>query len=575
VGGFVRRRAEALHKQKPSADGLTLAVDIMAERAHITSYITQRVGDFLQDRDRRNPKHLNLETMSKVTKTTPDTTKAATEKAYRNNRSEWIWQIVWRAMAIHADLLWKSATTPRELEEAALDEILDRRLRAVEHLHCNVNSGGIATGLLSPDRKWKITDEDGPWKDGVLVRNFEYPYIPKAPFKKLFEQGLMPEWADHGDLLKLTPQDTKKADVHFPDRVRDAWLVLKDPVTGDEWPTLQLSSTVKHEDVFREMFDDPRENFFSRNWLYCDQTGSAANIEALEFGIKRRSGSKTNFETAMTTKNYVRLGPVVRTHREKNSGHLMSDDNDQFFENIFIDLHDLQVGDFVCFWNNHLYDLIASGPWRSEYSHIMDIETEIDGKIATTALGPKISLSGHGMLTTIYSDMATELANHITLIIDNLRIRLKTALTNNTTIPTTLKGQKLVQWAPYEAFDSPGAWWIEIPKDIWKKKWIYPTADEAVKSVPRTITKETGGTGYTAPPDPDAIYFPLFEPQVSQVGSDGDSWRAYLNKRKADAAFRAPTKLNDLKADGRLVQGLYYHGSTQTTIPVVRPKVRK
>jgi hypothetical protein len=159
-------------------------------------------------------------------------------------------------------------------------------------------------------------------------------------------------------------------------------------------------------------------------------------------------------------------------------------------------------------------------------------------------------------------------------MIDNLRVRLKAALSSNTALPTTKAGQTLVQWSPYEAFDAPGAWWIKIPKDVWSGEWIYQSLDDAVKAVPRTVAKEAGGTGYNAPPDPDAIYFPLFEPQVSS-SSSGDSWRAYLDKRKADATFRPPAKLNDLTVDGRLAQGLYYHGSAKTTIPVVRPKVRK
>ena len=576
VAGYIRRRAEKLHKQRPGADALDLALEITLERHDISTYVGNRTLDLLQNRD-KNPKHLDLATMSKVTATTSEATQKATEKTYWTNRADWMVQIVWRAMSVHDDLLWKPvSTTRRQLEKEALDEIVDRRLRAVEQLHCNVNSGGIATSVMSTERKWKVDGPNGPWRDGVLVRNFEYPFLPKAPFKDFVDQNLMPDWVDKGSTLFFIPQDPNLAAIHFPSRVRNAWLVLKDAVTGDKWPTLLHTEALTHEEVFREMFDTPRENFLSRQMLYCDQTGSAVNIEALEFGIKRRPGGPhTIFENTMTKERYVRLGPVVRTHREKNSGFLMSDDNDLFFENTFIDLNDLQIGDFVCFWNNHLYDIIAIGAWRSEYSHVMDIDNDINGRILTTALGPKISLGGHGLTTTPYSSMATNLVTHIKQMIDHLRSSLKSALSSNSTLPKTVGGQKLVQWSPYEAFDSPGAWWIEIPKDVWRKKWIYQTAEEAVKSVPRTVTKEAGGTGYNAPPDPDAIYFPLFEPAVSQSGTDGDSWRAYLNKRKADAAFRAPTKLNDLTIDGRLAQGLYYHGSTQTTIPVVRPKVRK
>ena len=65
--GYVRRRAEPLHKQRPSADGLDLALDITKERLDITTYITQKALDLLQDKDTKKPTHLDLATMSKVT----------------------------------------------------------------------------------------------------------------------------------------------------------------------------------------------------------------------------------------------------------------------------------------------------------------------------------------------------------------------------------------------------------------------------------------------------------------------------------------------------------------------------
>ena len=573
VAGFVRRRAEQLHTAKPSADGLDLAVNIMAERAIIMSYITQRFDDFLQDHDTRAPKHLDLGVMSKVT--TSDDSSDTLKKEYRTNRSDWIWNIVWRAMIVHSDLLWKSTTPPRELATEALDEILDRRLRTVEQLHCNVNSGGIATATSAPERKWKVDGPGGPWTDGVLVRNFEYPFLPKKPFEAQLTK--MTNWKVSGEYIEFAPSGgtVPQASIRLPKRITKAFIVFVSESGKSAWLTFLPNEGLKHDFVFTEMFDTPRENFFDRNWLFCDQTGSAVNIEALEFGMKRRPGAPhTSFETAMTTENYVRLGPVVRTHREKNSGILMSDDNDAFFENTFVDLNDLQIGDFCCFWNNHLYDLITEGAWRNEYSHVMEVETDIFGSVKTTSLGPQVKLSGHGLVTALYSAMATEMIVYVKGMIDNLRVRLKAALSSNTALPTTKAGQTLVQWSPYEAFDAPGAWWIKIPKDVWSGEWIYQSLDDAVKAVPRTVAKEAGGTGYNAPPDPDAIYFPLFEPQVSS-SSSGDSWRAYLDKRKADATFRPPAKLNDLTVDGRLAQGLYYHGSAKTTIPVVRPKVRK
>src|SRR6185437_16120143 len=114
---------------------------------------------------------------------------------------------------------------------------------------------------------------------------------------------------------------------------------------------------------------------------------------------------------------------------------------------------------------------------------------------------------------------------------------------------TTSMGQTLVLWTPYEPFDEPGAWWLKIPKQVWHDEWNYATVNAVLKAVPRTVAKETGGTGYN-PPEDDVVYFPLYEPAVGQTPSDGDSWRAYLRQRKAKATFRAPTSLKPLTVDG-------------------------
>jgi hypothetical protein len=138
----------------------------------------------------------------------------------------------------------------------------------------------------------------------------------------------------------------------------------------------------------------------------------------------------------------------------------------------------------------------------------------------------------------------------------------------------TDKGHRYVRWAPYEPFDAPGPWWVEIPEATWRDEWLYGTQAEVLNAVPRTVAREAGGTGYTAPPDAHAVYFPLYEPAVDHTDADGDSWRAYLRKRKADASFRLKsTTLKPIAIDGRLAQGLFYRGS-RAKIPVVRPRAR-
>ena len=574
IGAYVTRRANKLHQQKPSATGAELAAHLLKEQQTIKNYIGHKLAELIKGPDPKTPAHLDLTVMANVGNVASHT-KTILQSQYVMNRLEWIWNIVWRATMIHDDLLWKTPATA--LETVALDELLDRRLHAVEQLYCNVNSGGVQ--LSTNDRQWKVASHKGPWTDGILIRNFEYPVLPKAPFKDHLSK--MKNWVDSGNAIRFSPPpDSGQANIRFPDRVSKALTVLIDPVTATRWITFKPNEGLTHAHVFNELFDTPRDNFFDRNWLYCDQTGSSVNVKSLEFGMARRPGGPhTKFETAMTKEGYVRLGPVVRADpREKNEGILMSDDNDEFFENVFIDFNDLQVGDFVCFWNNQLYDLIAAAEWRNEYSHVMDINPSIFGSIMVANTGPQLWLAGHGLTNMLYSAMATTLIGSITGILDSLRNDLTRAVSTNSPPPTTLNRQTLVQWSPYETFDPPGAWWIKIPKDVWNKRWFFASPDDAVKAMPRTVAKETGGTGYNAPPDPEAIYFPLFEPQVERFEVDldfgGDSWRAYLKKRKADSAFRAPTRLRNLNVDGRLAPGLYYRGAN-VKVPVVRPKVRK
>jgi hypothetical protein len=130
-------------------------------------------------------------------------------------------------------------------------------------------------------------------------------------------------------------------------------------------------------------------------------------------------------------------------------------------------------------------------------------------------------------------------------------------------------------WSPYEDFDAPGAWWVKVPQSVWKDNWEFADVSKVLSNVPRTVSHSlaAGGQGYRAPKDTNAVYFPLHEPVIA--GSpDGDHWREYLRKRKADPDFVAPSELRSLTVDGRLALGLFYYGKS-SKVAVVRPKVRK
>jgi len=332
-------------------------------------------------------------------------------------------------------------------------------------------------------------------------------------------------------------------------------------------------------DVIFRMFDKPREEFHDRNWMFCDMVGCAVNLHAMWLALNRRYGSNDVFETATNKTDYVKLGPVVQFERVHDLGILMADDKDLFFENTDIDIDDLQVGDFVCFWSSRIFDLIRPiipGPWGNEFSHVMGLDVDgSSGKLLITRNGPAIWLAGHGIHTVTYGTMADRLIHwiHKAFVFVWGALTAELFSNPNATAITTNFGT-LVLWSPYELFDKPGAWWLKVPKSIWHDEWDYATTADVLKAVPRTVALEAGGVGYNAPPEADAVFFPLFEPQVDSSGADdGDSWRAFLRKRKADPQFRAPSGLSFLSIDRKLAAGLFYRGS-HTKIPVVRPRVR-
>jgi hypothetical protein len=568
VGFYVRRRAVFLAGQNPGWAGDQLAVALMGERATIMGYITQKLAALVTGPDSATPRHLDLAAQAQALVGQGSLAAAALaggwQKIYTTNRTDWIWQIVWRAMAIHGSDLWKSATPPRELQQAALDELLDRRLHAVERMTCTVNA---ALGSAS----WQpVTSVQGPWKDGITVRVVEYPWLPKAPFAAVLPQ--MTDWQVSGDNLFYKP-GPHFAPTRMPKNIAASWSA-KATQGGTLWVDFKPGAAAG-SDVIQKMFAIPRDDFLNRAWLFCDMVGAAVCIEALWLGLSRRStADAAAFDTMMNKPGYASLGPVVRYDGNNDLDTLMADGaDDVYFENTQIDAADLQVGDFVVFWNSRIYNLIWDGAWGNEFSLIMGLDSDpASGNVRTGADGPQIWLAGHGLATSRYSAMASELGDQLKGILASKRNQITSALARN---PAATTVDSFVKWAPYEDFQAPGAWWLQISQKTWKDDWAYASKDQAVRAISRAVADDpAAGTGYRHPPDPDAIYFPLWEPRVPQASSDADSWQAYLRLRRADASYRAPAALAEIQANGSLASGLFYRGST-AKIPVVRPRIRK
>ena len=570
-GDYVRRRAAFLHAANATWNAAKIAAQIRAEMAVVDTYLAGK-KPILDNADPATPFHLDLKVQSALIML------SATNGTWGNLffegllkdllrvRADAVSQIVWRAVGIHSGALWKSLGPPPELHKAALDELLDRRLRMVEHMHCNVNSAGF--GKFG--RPWVVQGPTGPWMDGYRARSFEYPDVAPGTAFAPFETQ-MTDWSFSREGSRITSVSFNPPNaplpVRVPNSVTQSWRVD----ASKDWINYRPTATAP-ADVIVEMFT-ARGDFWDRSWLFCDQVGSLVNLEALWFALRRRTGNDTAFNTVMNRADYVKLGPVVRK-AQHDIDILMADDTDPFFENLAVEFDDLQVGDFVQFWNSRIYAMLPpyGGPWTSEFSLVMQIE--IDGAkgnvLKPLSGGPQIWLAGHGVHTMPYDSMATETTDHL-----KSRFVKARELVANTASDVVFDGNNVyVRWSPYEDFDPPGAWWVQISKGKWHDHWGYATLADAQDAIPRTVIPETGGTGYHPPPNTEAIYFPLFEPAVAQSGADGDSWRAYLRQRKANPQFRpASTKLKELSIDGRLAQGLFYRGS-KAKVPVVRPRVR-
>lgn len=565
-GAYARRRVASLHGAQATWDVKRLAKQVNDEIGVVTTYIKGKKS-ITDATDSKTPQHLDLVQAAKDLRSTDPRVTSAIAARYASDRSTLIPQIAWRALTVHFDQLWTDLAPT--LNEPALDELLDRRLRVIEQMTCNVNGG------LDTPRSWSVSAAAGPWKDGFQNRNFEYPFVEKKPFAPYLTDMTNAGWEDTGTALWFKPGG-KKAGVHVPAGIASAW---KANLTtgGTLWVVYQSTSPLKPHDVIQRMFNPPRANWYDRNWLYCDMVGSALNLEALWFGLHRRKSDDADFDTVMTRTTppgYIALGPLVNFAKH-DLGSLMADPGDAYFENLDIAIEDLQPGDFTCFWSGRVYSMLRDGAWGNEFSHVMAVDVDPKtGGVKLSASGPVIKLAGHGLATTTYQGMAADLVKDLANAFDDARKDLAGELAKDPTtkLVTTSSGETLELWSPYEAFDTPGAWWLRIPQTRWQGDWKYASIDDVLTAVPRTVADAPGGTGYQAPADTTAVYFPLFQPHIS-AKAPGDQWHTYLAKRKASASYRAPKKLDPLANDWRLAVGLYYHG-TKAQVTVVRPKVR-
>jgi hypothetical protein len=594
---YVRKRIKYLRSKNPSWENESgfgsYKSRIGAELDRVDTYLTDRLGTL----DAPGPmggakdpspdlKHIDLEDVGQPQTITDAFTRTMNAKAFVLVRRERVRQIVWRAAALHPEL-WSSADSAltADLRLPAMNEIVDRRLRVVEQLSYHDDTRDFPVSAA----KWTISGAGGPWKDTFRTVKFEYPWV--------FETGSFDTALAAAGLTVADLSPTFTRDPAYPRQLdyRDSDIRMRPATAGDwtrrpppnDYPILLKSGGRKASEVFDDFIpggapvDPAFEDFWQRNWIYCDHMIAALHLEALRFGRRRRTGSDDKFDTACAA-GYVQLAPLIPEEGKPTATVLMAQ-ADAFFEGVAIPPDELELGDHLVFWNNwfvRLIDLSAFGLENSLVMDWLDPDLHADGLPATTKY--QVRLAGHGMEPTAEAAYLDAMAGALTESFQAAQDAVDAAAPGEKVVIVTSRPVQfeVVEWAPYgEATTPRKPWWIRLPLSLTADPVVNPggyTIAQALNAFPKSVAVDLAH-GQVAPPigpphAPDyreSIYIPLFEPNHPDLTG---GWAQYIAKKNAGESVPSPLPLKRLRVDASLVPG-FHHTGPASTLPVYRPKV--
>lgn len=599
-GFFVVRRARWLLAHGPAAWGTepnhtTVIGRIDSEFTALDVYTTARLGTrkapgpIITGAGDRSPAHLDVTDLARRRTSDPTVT---VEQATANpdtrlkqfvldilaKRRERAMAIIWRAGGIHADL-WEPSADLRTatLREAAMDEILDRRLHAVERMAYQI-SRADAMGAHRLDMS---AGPHGPWTDGLRVRMFEYPRLGKTYVPALGTianegasestvtngQASGPEWRWE------TARHRRVVYNVFPGhRFRSAAASAFPLVAGDDyrhslWPASGLTPAQAMDALYT-----PATNFWDRSWIYCDHVVSSLHLMALLFAKRRRTGGDAWFNDIVTShaQGYVQIKPLLfAVSGALGPGFLMDSGPepdpdadpsapppDPAFQNALYRPEDIQIGDHLIFWNSVLYPLVSNGEWQLENALVVSIESDPE---AGSLKLEKLRMQGHGTFAQTIGGYEDSIGKHLSVGLADAQQAAANAPAGTDKLRFNRADDRLVRWSPYpDTWSAPGAWWVRVPVK----------EGETHATVLRRLRKGVAPSAAFPNPAPfaDSVYFPLWEPQYEH------GWTGYLAKR-AEGPVQVSPLLKQVKADGSIIPGLHYVGTDWDPLPIVRPRV--
>jgi hypothetical protein len=559
--------------------------------------------------------HLDLKDVAFTRKTTADDQAALRTRFLTLQRRHMVRAIVWRAAAIH-DTLWNPGDAD-PLRKSALDEVLDRRLRMIERMMLQIASPQYIDRQLIKGGSPHL-DEDRPpivataprsgWEDSFRVRPFEYPEVNLLVNRDLRaaigEADIAPETAPTYSEQDPKPWHLEDANTllvfNFPpapglrpwDRVRGDWSRHAKPPRDDADAKYDLNLQPVQGDTAADAIDFMmlgKFDWWNRSWLFCDHVISALELEALLFAL-RRLGKEADFNSLPATKpDFVTLASHLRL---VNDPALMSGDPaDVFFELLFVDMADLQVGDQLIFWNTPVYRLISPGSARFEYSLISDLRSsasisEKEGKPNKGIEQESIEFVGHGARALTHNAYEIDFRQSVETALRKVREKIDGVahieLTSELPIEGTDLQTRIIYWAPFEQSEDPGSWWIVAP--LKKMQLLLPTVANAKALFPSCIIENDVPQSAFRPYPNDRstlqdlkpfVLFPVYQPVLpasAMKGQPPNRWQAYFNLRRNNPAVGAPILVNTTWKE--LPAGAMFTPGTDRKIKIIRPRVR-
>ena len=539
--------------------------------------------------------HFDLENMA-ITKI--GETVAARAAIYRQLRHRSVRSIAWHAAGLH-DELWNNAGDGPVLNQKALTELVDRRLRAAERMILQINAPSYYDPPHSDGGR-------GEWRDGSRVRVFEYPYFAKSIidtadinhiYVEFDPRTVQYEWIDSGDLR--TRFDDEPGPLGGPLKHSADWL----PIANDDYnrvpSTLSIATSLEH--LLASQID-----LWKRSWLFCDHSIAATQLEALRFAIDRR-GDGENFDNLVRPKQpvvgaimpgvaYDPLGnPFVPDTNELWSDGVSTGAGDTgVFDSLFVPYRDLQVGDHCILWNHHMYVSVTRGPWRLENSLITqtnvvtehwDDKNEIKADVFMSPDQNKMVLSGFGE-THDYPTFLGKLLEQIEAPF-NAIFNLIPSLDSSVQffiVPESAQHAYVIRWVPYNAGITGVPWFIFLPRISFGGDGSnFPDPIKMHAAIRHSVIEGAGrGSGYQPIPFTqvqvpgehlqqltDGVFFPLYLPSVK--GKEMD-WDDYFTLR-ANSSSVPDTTLNPMEVVPEMIPGLFLRGK-ENPIQVIRPRVR-